>query len=793
MKPWFTALLLFYITPALAQPLAQVVRGRVTDRDTKAPLPGAAVFIPGSEPLVGAVTNADGDFVLPRVPVGRHPLRCTLVGYEPYQLAELLVGAGKEVVLDIGLAEAYRQIAGVEVTASGQDKDKPLNEMAVVSARTFSVEETQRYAAAFNDPARMAASYAGVVSSGDFSNEIVVRGNSPGGLLWRLEGVEIPSPNHFSNEGASGGGIGIISAQLLANSDFMTGAFPAEYGNALSGVFDINLRRGNNQRREWTAQASVVGLDLAAEGPFSRRGAATQRASFLANYRYSTLSVLSGLGLPLPGGVLIFQDLSFNLTFPTKKLGVFSLFGIGGLSAQRQLPVRDSLAWRTGARRNGQRQQFGMGAVGLSHQASLGAKTYLKTTLALTGSGNGEYQWRLGSRYEEQPTRDNRYLEQRLTLGSLVNHKFNARHLLRAGFFWTRHAYDLLTQNAPQAGRPLVASLDEQDAAATFQAYAQWKYRVLARLTLLAGAHYLRFGLNGRESLEPRASLQWQLGDKSTLSAGFGVHSRILPLGTYFARVQVRNVGPVQPNLGLDMTKAHHWVLAYDRLLRPDLRAKAEVYYQQLYGVPIRPGRNQYFSLLNQASGFVGDSLVSQGTGRNYGLELTVEKFFSNNYYFLLANSLYDSKYFVLDGQARNTRYNGNFVLSLLGGKEFVKARTNRRQQPVERVWGVNLRVVWSGGFRYTPIDLARSRRDNTERRFEDQAFQAQLPHYFRLDFRVSLKKDRPGYTRTLSLDVQNLTDRRNVARQYYDPSLRGIATEYQLSILPVLAYRVEF
>jgi hypothetical protein len=793
MKLWLFALYLFFAGQALAQPLVQVVRGRVTDRDTKAPLPGVSVFIPGSEPLIGAVTNPDGEFVLPRVPVGRHPLQCTLVGYEPYHLAELLVGSGKEVVLAIGLAEAYQQLAGVEITASGQDKDKPLNEMAVVSARTFSVEETQRYAAAFNDPARMAASFAGVVSSGDFSNEIVVRGNSPGGLLWRLEGVEIPSPNHFSNEGASGGGIGIISAQLLANSDFLTGAFPAEYGNALSGVFDINLRRGNNQRREWTAQASVVGLDLAAEGPLDRRGSATQQASFLVNYRYSTLSVLSRLGLPLPGGLITFQDLSFNLVLPTKKAGVFSLFGIGGLSAQNNPAVRDSLAWRTGARRSGQCYTFGMGAAGLSHQVNLGANTYLKTTLALTASGNGEYLWRLGNRYEEQPTRDSRYREQRLTLGSLVNHKFNARHLLRAGFFWTRHAYDLLTQNAPQPGRPLVASLDEQNAAATFQAYAQWKYRLLARLTLLAGAHYLRFGLNGRESLEPRASLQWQLDDKSTLSAGFGAHSRILSLGTYFARVPVRNGGTVQPNLGLDLTKARHWVLAYDRLLRQDLRAKAEVYYQQLYQVPIRPGRNQYFSLLNQASGFVGDSLVSQGTGRNYGLELTVEKFFSNNYYFLLANSLYDSKYFALDGQARNTRYNGNFVVSLLGGKEFSKLRTNRRQQPVERVWGLNLRLVWSGGFRYTPIDLARSRRDNAERRFEEQAFQAQLPHYFRLDLRASLKKNRPGYTRTLSLDFQNLTNRRNVARQYYDPGSRGIATEYQLSIVPVLAYRVEF
>jgi len=783
----------FFVGGLLAQPLTQTVRGRVTDRDTKSALPGVSVFIPGSQPLLGAVTDVDGNFQLANVPVGRHRLQCTFVGYEPYVISELLVSAGKEVVLVIGLVEAYQQIEGVEITASGQDKDKPLNEMAVVSARTFSVEETRRFAAAFDDPSRMAAAFAGVVSAGDFSNEIVIRGNSPSGLLWRLEGVEVPSPNHFSNEGASGGGIGIVSSQLLANSDFFTGAFPAEYGNAVSGVFDINLRKGNNQQREWTAQASVLGLDVAAEGPFDRRSTAANKAAFLINYRYSTLTLLSRIGLPLPGGLITFQDLSFNLTFPTKKMGTFGWFGIGGLSAQDYPAVRDSVAWRTGARRNGQRYNFGMGATGISHQVGLGSKTYLKTTLALTGNGNGELQWQLGSGYVEQVTRNNQYRETRLTLASVINHKFNARHLLRAGFFMTNNAYSLLTQHAPQAGRPLNTTLDEQNAAATFQGYAQWKFRVLARLTLLAGAHYLHFGLNGRRSLEPRASLQWQLDDKSSLSAGFGVHSRSLPLGTYFAQVQVRNVGIVQPNVNLDFTKARHFVLAYDRLIKADLRVKAEIYYQQLYQVPIRPVPNNYFSLLNQANGFVGDTLANLGTGRNYGLELTLEKFFGNNYYFLLANSFYDSKYRVLDGIARNTRYNGNFVISLLGGKEFVKAKTNRRGQPVNRVLGINVRLVWAGGFRVTPIDLDRSRRENGERRFENRAFEDQLPNYFRLDLRLSLKKNRPKYTRTFSVDLQNATNQANVARRYYDNSIRNLNTEYQLSLLPVLAYRVEF
>jgi len=124
--------------------------------------------------------------------------------------------------------------------------------MSAVSARAFTVEETQKYPAAINDPLRMATNFAGVASLDDGMNQIVIRGNSPTGLLWRMEGIDIPNPNHFAAKGSSGGGISILSSQLLSNSDFITGAFAADYGNALSGVFDLNLRKGNNEKRETT-------------------------------------------------------------------------------------------------------------------------------------------------------------------------------------------------------------------------------------------------------------------------------------------------------------------------------------------------------------------------------------------------------------------------------------------------------------------------------------------------------------------------------------------------------------
>jgi hypothetical protein len=165
----------------------------------------------------------------------------------------------------------------------------------------------------------MSASFVGVVSPNDGGNNISVRGNSPYGFLWRMEGIDIPNPNHFANAATSGGGISILSAQILANSDFLTGAFAAEYGNALAGVFDLRLRKGNNEKREYTIQAGLLGIDLEAEGPVSPGSA----HSYLVNYRYSTLSMLANLGLEVGDAITNFQDISFNVTLPTKRQGTF--------------------------------------------------------------------------------------------------------------------------------------------------------------------------------------------------------------------------------------------------------------------------------------------------------------------------------------------------------------------------------------------------------------------------------------------------------------------------------------
>src|SRR5690606_4177254 len=245
----------------------------------------------------------------------------------------------KEVVLEVGLRERVVEGAGVVVRPAAE-AGAPLNDMAAVSARSFSVEETRRYAGAVDDPARLASAFAGVSTAGGVQeNALVIRGNAPKGVLWRLEGVEIPNPNHFAGlTVAGGGGLTLFSGQLLADSDFFTGAFPAEYGNALSGVFDVRFRAGNPAVREHPAQVGLLGGQFASDGPFVR----DRPSTYLFNYRYSTLGLLMPL-LPTEGGIT-YQDLAFKLAFPTR-LGRFEAWGLGGLDGQRLVENPDSTTW----------------------------------------------------------------------------------------------------------------------------------------------------------------------------------------------------------------------------------------------------------------------------------------------------------------------------------------------------------------------------------------------------------------------------------------------------------------
>ncbi len=771
------------------QARTQTIRGVVLDKEAQFPLAGATIAVMNTDPALGTATDEEGRFKLENVPVGRHDLEINFLGYEPYRIGSLMVTSGKEVVLTLELVESAIEIQAITVTAAAE-KSGPLNEMAVVSARSFSVEETSRYAGSYYDPARMAQNFAGVSmgESDDLSNEIVVRGNSPSGLLWRLEGIDIPNPNHFGAMGNSGGAISMLSSSILSNSDFFTGAFPAEYGNALSGVFDLNMRNGNNEKREFSFMLGLLGIEASAEGPFSKKS----RASYLVNYRYSTLAAMQQLGLNPAGDILpSYQDLAFKIHLPTAKAGTFALFGLGGANRSYFDPEPDASLWETDDDRWGFDERQQVGTIGGSHRILLNDKSYLRTVFAASSNrGQTESYWLDEEKnYQEHPNSkdDSRHDTYRASI--TYNLKMDARNSLRAGVIATQQHFEFATSGENDDDL-WTQFFDNTGNMASIQAFAQWKNRLSPALAIHGGLHYTRLLLNSRQAIDPRASLQWQISPAQTISLAAGLHSKIEHPATYLFDGVLAD-GALRPaTKNLKLTKAFHAVLGYDRRLNEQLRLKAEWYYQHLFDVPVENQPGSTRSILNASNiweilGITGAN--NQGTGRNYGMDLTLEKFFSNQTYFLITGSLYDSRFKTATGDWYHTRFNGQYQFNALAGREF---NTGRKKQ---NRFGVNGRFTLSGGSRMTPIDLQASREQEQTVRYEDRPYTERLGTYSRIDASVSYRINAAKIAHAISLDVQNVFNRTNVFSKYYSDFSGNIETYFQTGILPVFNYRLEF
>lgn len=765
---------------------AQTLRGRVIDRDTKSPLPGATVVVINLQPPRGTATDAEGYFELQGLPPGRYDLRISFLGYEEARLNQVVVGSGRETALLVEMTERINKLDEITISAT-RDKEKPLNEMATVSARTFNLEEAQRYAAGFNDPARMALSFAGVATANDASNEIVVRGNSARGLLWRAEGVEIPNPNHFSNgDGGTGGGISILSSQVVGQSDFLTGAFPAEYGNALSGVFDLRLRKGNHRKREYALQLGVLGLQASFEGPF-RKG---YPGSYLVNYRYSTLVILNALGLRLVKNALVpvFQDLSYHIHLPLGRKATLTFWGLGGISQAGNVAVKDSLQWQVRSDRFEDRLGQSVGATGISYTHTFPNEiTYLKATVALTTENLFYALDSLNQWYEARNAYRHRYSYHAMRSHIFINHKASVRHLFRAGFYYSQLFYDLISEGLVPSTHIQGTFLDERGHTGLLQCYGQWKWRLSDRWEINSGFHGLCFLLNGRWRGEPRIGALWRPAARHAISVGAGLHSRLEPVSTYMIRLPQPNGTTLQPNRNLDMAGSLHAVAGHEWAFAENTRLKTELYYQHVFKVPVDTTPGSTFCVLNVNAEVPRTAFINRGEGRNYGWELTVEKFFSRRYFFLFTGSLFRSQFHTGDGRWRNTRFNARYMFNALGGYELPWGR--KRQH----TWSVNMRMIWRGGNRYTPIDTAASLQQNREVLIQEEAFTRRLPDFFRLDASTVLKFNFPRWALSVSLEVQNITNRQNVNRYYFDPYTREVRTAYMFGITPVLNIKVEF
>lgn len=758
--------------------VTQTVRGRVIDQQTKIELIGANVIIDGT--LLGDATNLDGDFRIPGVPLGRHTIKVTYLGYKTRYIPEVLVGSAKEVILNIELEEEV--IFGNEIVVSpGEEKGKPQNSLSTVSARAFTVEETQRYAGGFDDPARLASSFAGVTYGNAQDNAIIVRGNSPNGLLWRLEGVEVPNPNHFPEGNVMGGGLfTIFSSNLLADSDFFTGAFPAEYGNATSGVFDMKFRNGNNENREYTFQAGMLGIDFSTEGPIKYGS----DASYLINYRYSTFGLLVDLGAIDTDEEIRYQDLSFKVNVPTRKAGTFSYWGIGAKDKVVQTAKNNPSEWLEAFDRFTMLGEFRTGATGLNHKLVIGSTTFLNTSLALTTQ---EIEYDMDRMDDNVVLRDNEFITSRnskLTLMSTVNHKFSPRLNSTSGFVLDHLMYDMdfksTINDVPDTYQTFVAQDGNSQLLGVF---SQFKYVLLPNVSVNGGLRYQYFALNGNGSVEPRAGLAWDIAPKHSMSFGYGRHSKMEAL-QYYLGVQQTESGSIYPNEKMDFTKTDHFVLSYSFRITPNAQIKIEPYYQNLFDVPVIADSS--FSMINlKDERYINDPLINEGTGKNYGLDVTLERFLSNNYYYMISGSLFESKYTGGDDIERDSRYNRKYVVNMLGGREFQLKKNN--------ILSMNTRLTLMGGERTAPVLEAESIEAQFILLDQNRAFEKVLTANRYMDITINYRMNHTNASHVLSLMVKNILGSENDYGYAYRFQTNTIERDKEAIVFPSLSYRIEF
>lgn len=771
-----------------AQVLTQSIRGQVINKISLKPIAGAHILLFGTNK--GVLCDQNGNFILMNVPIGRQSIICSNLGFETLQSEEFILISGKEFVLNFEMSEKKTDLDTFNLTGQA-DPSRPVNESAFVSARSFGAEDTERIPAAINDPGRMAIAFPGVMSGTDESeNKVFVRGNTSYALLWRIEGVDIPNPNHFAAPGAGGGGIPVFSGHLLGQSDFFTGGMPAEYGNTLSGAFDIHFRKGSTQKKQYRVKAGVIGIDLATEGPIKKN-----QSSYLINYRYSTLGLLSQMGFYLAGDRTInaFHDLSFNLVFQSKdQRKKTTLFGITGFSDEHHLPVepptKRNLAFSEQS--ENRKKPANMGAFGLTHTRTLSDRSSIKYTLALVGS---DIQRKFDTlNFDNEPFRydTQRHKELRIATNITYQYQLSSKTKLKSGIILNLINYDFLkiessrNQNDTTSFTDLT-SFSGKGFTQTGQGYTQLTHAISERLSVNTGVHILYLFLNRTSSVDPRISFQYRLPKRHTMALAYGIYSQLLPLNSYFY-TQKHAEAVTYPNRNLSLPRSHHFILSYRYHTLNNWKLTFEAYYQYLQKIPVESENSVGYSMLNYPDVFLGTPLISKGKGKNRGLDISIEKFFTNDFYCLISASAFKSNYKTVEKEYYNSVFNRRFSSASTFGKEFRFKNSSVLQ--------AGTRILYGGGFRYTPSDIERSVQEGRLVLQTHDYFANQLTPYFRIDTRLSYRSNKRKYSSILSLDIQNATGRKNytaVSYNQYDnllyPARNGSG------IVPVLSYQIDF
>lgn len=755
----------------------QTIKGIVKDASSGVPIPYATIVLSNTNPQIGMTSDSLGYFRFNNIPIGRYDIQVSCLGYEAVVMKGILLTSAKEADCTITMSENTQKLEEVVVHAK-IDKERSLNPMALTGGSILTVEESSRFAGGFDDPARLVSSFAGV-AGGINTNALIIRGNSPQYTQWRMEGVEISNPTHYADMTGLGGGLLTgLSANVLGNSDFFNSAFPAEYNNALTGVFDMSMRTGNSENYEYAFQIGLWGIDLASEGPISKKN----NSSYLFNYRYS----FSGLSDVVSGADegLNYQDLAFKFNFPTKKADEFTVWGLGLLDKVLRKNEENPEKWEYTSDKQESDNAFTKGMLGIGHKIYCKPNSYIKTSLAATYTRVHAIVDQADDKMVYHRMADMQYCNTDIIFSSYLHSKINSRHFNRTGFTFTRMDYNLdfnLSEKMSQY-EPMrqIAKGNHSDVA--FSAFTSSVFKLNNNVDVGIGLTGQYFGLNNHWTLEPRFSIKWKLPKNQVLSFAYGLNSMRSRLDYYY--VKTAEAGETLVNKDLDFSKTHHFSLSYGKRITDNLYLKVEPYFQYLYDIPVESGTS--FSILNYNGYGLDKALINIGKGRNYGVDVTLERYLADGWYSLLSASLFKSEYVGGDKKWRNTRMDQRFIINGLVGKEWVFGKSKNK------VFSANVRLTYQGGNRYTPISNEESQVEHGIKEDETRAYSLKLPNSFTTDLTLRLRVNKKRFTHEFSFMLLNANGFRQTGYAY-NIVTNSVERKRYAPIVPNISWKIYF
>lgn len=778
---------------------AETLRGTVKDAITGEPLIGATVKIVELE-NAAAIADIDGKYQINLSKGGRYTIEANYVGYEPSVTKEILISGAKEVVLDITLRENSTELKEV-VVRPRVNKEATVNPTVLTGGVMLSMEEASRFAGGYNDPARLVMSFAGVSGEADGSG-LSIHGNAPERMQYRIEGVEVFTPNHFNDLWNAGYGlVSALNSNVIGNSDFFTSTFNANYNNALSGVFDVKMRPGNNTKYENILQIGTVSEELTLEGPISRK----HNSSYIVNYRYGFTSLVDKLGLvDTDGSHMSFQDFSWKLNFPTKRAGTFSVFGLGFIDTNwdERMKIKDTHSAYDASDNDSKLAQL---LAGVSHKILLGNKWTWRSTLAYNMQHLKADEYYYGLKRDENDVLiypleyeepEKKYLfskqktnEDRIIFNTELSKQVNDKWLTQFGGEYSHRFFNLVYRSADRLYAPVETMKDitnMKDDTGLASVFWQNLYKFNDHLSATAGISANYFLYSKKYSVEPRVSMKWDPNEKNSFALGYGLHSMVEKLDAYFYRDDDGKL--VNKDLGL--TKAHHFQATYMYKFNSNLTLRANAYYQYGFNTPVGIDGSTY-CVTNRYFNFTDEPLVNKGNTRNYGADITLEHYMSHGFFGQTNISLYRSQYRGVDKVWRNQMYDRRFMFKILGGKEWIIGKN---------VLNVSAKYSIQGGLRYTPIDVDQMNANidagivNDEPIYKDnEAFTKHFKPTGIVDLTVSYKINKKRVSHTIAFEGLNILGTDTPMFQRFDLGTRQVRIDKGGISLPNIFYRLDF